>query len=250
MRFLNYTTALGAVAIALSSAAISTANIPAAHAAPATTNQSGASSAATAQDDSYVTISGTVGSLIDDDEFYLNYGSGRVKVDTNDKWANMFKADANNAGRVLKEGDRIVVSGRVDNNWFANREIDATSIRHQSGGQVFAYDLDPNMTNLAGVDPGTLLDQQGRVVLTGTITRAINNDRYQMRYGTGQQANTIEVDTTGVDDNTISNLKVGDRITVIGKVDDTLFNRREINADNVQVGTRNGKGTTQQGSIS
>lgn len=273
MKNLKHTTALGVMAMALTGVALGAMQVPA-HAESSTIREKAADAAtaakeaatsakeaataakdavtgaaATAPDDSYITLSGTVGSMVDQDEFYLNYGKGRVKVDTNDKWPNMFKPEANNVTRVLKEGDHVVVTGKVDDNWFTNREIEASSIRHQRGGQVFSYDLDPNASTMAGIDPATILDQQGRVALTGTITREVNNDRYQMRYGTGAQAKTIEVDTTGVDNAKIDNLKVGDRITVTGTVDDTLFNKRELNAQNVQTLAQTGTGASKQSKL-
>jgi len=86
-----------------------------------------------------ITIAGTVAKITDADEFDLNYEGGTIHVDTNDAWPNIFKKDANNATKQLAVGDHVVVDGRIDNNFFAKREIDAKSLRFEQGGQIFTY---------------------------------------------------------------------------------------------------------------
>lgn len=72
------------------------------------------------QDGAYVTLSGTVGKIVDGDEFELRHGKGTIMVDTNDDWPNLFD---NNAGQILKTGDKVRVSGEVDDNLFTKKEM-------------------------------------------------------------------------------------------------------------------------------
>src|SRR5688572_22201289 len=77
------------------------------------------------QDDAYVTLTGKVASVTENDAFQLDYGKGVIRVDTNDGRSNIFQGADANAGNVLREGDQVTVTGRIDNNWFSEREIDA-----------------------------------------------------------------------------------------------------------------------------
>jgi hypothetical protein len=86
-----------------------------------------------------VTIAGTVSKITDSDEFDLSYDGGMIHVDTNDAWPNIFKKDANNAAKQLMVGDHVVVMGKIDDNFFSKREIDAKSLRFEQGGQIFSY---------------------------------------------------------------------------------------------------------------
>lgn len=184
----------------------------------------------THRNDAYVTLSGTVGAITDDDEFTLNYGGGQIEVDTNDAWPNLFNSDANNAARVINKGDHVVVSGKIDNDWFGERELDAYSLRHQRGKEVFNYENSKRITGMPNISKWDF-DQKDRISVTGTITQVMNDSRYQMRYG---NSGNIEIDTTGITGGKDQHFKVGDRVMVTGKLDDTFFGKREITVDTIQ----------------
>lgn len=200
------------------------------------------------QNDAYVTISGTVASIEEDDEFVLNHKGGQIEVDTNDAWRNLFKRDAANAAKALTVGDRVTVTGRIDDDWFGDRELDAYSLRHERGGQVFNYE--PTKRVEGAPDMNMAETQDDRVTLTGTITEVVNNNRYRMRFSSQsaatntQQAATIEIDTTGITGGKDQRFNVGDRVTVVGELDDTFFRGREINVDTIRYA---GQGTEQSG---
>ncbi len=86
-----------------------------------------------------VIIAGKVGTIEGGDQFTLNYDGGTIRVDTNDAWPNIFKKDANTATKQLTVGDNVVVTGKIDDNFFSKREIDAKSLRFEQGGQIFSY---------------------------------------------------------------------------------------------------------------
>jgi uncharacterized protein YdeI (BOF family) len=91
-------------------------------------------------DNGMISLTGTVERVINNDEFDLSYGGGVIRVDTNDAWPNLFKRDANTAARQLSVGDRVSVMGKIDNNFFTKREVDAYSLRHEQGGEIFNYE--------------------------------------------------------------------------------------------------------------
>ena len=215
MKLLNQTTFLSALGMAV------VLSIPAAHAA----------SPQAAKDDSYVTVAGTVAAIGSGDEFELNYGTGSIKVDTNDAWPNLFKTEANNAGKYLKEGDHVVVNGIIDDNWFARKEIDAHSLRFQNGGQIISYNRDEkNHYNLTDKD-NALLKDEGTVRVSGVISRVEDSDSYILRTS-GQ--GTLEIDASDIAENTRKSIKTGDRVVVTGELDETLFNEREIEATSLE----------------
>lgn len=183
-----------------------------------------ADNAATAlQNNAFVTLSGTVGEIRDADEFELKYATGTIMVDTNDAWPNLFKQDAIG---ILKPGDRITVSGRVDENFFTKKEIDATAISHR--GQTYTrgkYDA-----AAYGYWPfygWNNRDYDDNVTLTGRVNKIIGDDEFEMSYGEG----FVRVETKGVNFPDADRLRVGDQVTVSGEMDHKWFGKRELDAE-------------------
>ena len=181
------------------------------------------------KDEDYVTLSGTVGSILSGDEFELNYGSGKIKVDTNDFWPEMFKPDseASNLAYRLKTGDKVTVSGRVDKSWLTANEIEAESISYRTGSSITTY-RNPNAQSNWLDRHLDYFREGGRMSLAGTITKVVNDHEFILRYGNG---NTIQVDTDGLGVPKTSPFVVGERVTVYGTFDKGLTERNEIQAE-------------------
>ncbi len=177
----------------------------------------------------YVTLSGTVDQILNADEFTLNYGSGKIKVDTNDSWPQLFKDDRTKVGYVLRSGDQVTVRGRVDRNWTAANEIEAEMVSHDTGAHVVTY-YTPNMrSNRAdNLNPG-YFREGGRMSLTGTVAEIKNADEFILRYSGGE----IQVDTNGIAIPSNQRLAVGERVTVYGVYDEGIIERNEIQADGI-----------------
>lgn len=196
--------------------------VPGAYAQTTTTK-----SPAALNDNAYVTLSGTVGEITDADEFMLKYKGYRIQVDTNDYWPNLFGKDAI---QVLKPGDKVTVTGKVDDNWFTKKEIDATSI--STGGKNYSrvyWRGSNNMSNYGSWPYYGWNDEmyEERVGLSGTVSKVTGDNTFEMKYGTG----TVKVDTSGLDIIKANMLNRGDRVTVYGNMDDNWFGKRELNAD-------------------
>lgn len=181
------------------------------------------------KDDDHVTLSGTVGTILSGDEFELNYGSGQIKVDTNDFWPEMFKPDskASNLAYRLKTGDRVTVSGRVDKSWLTANEIEAESISIRNGSSITTYRNPKQQSNWLDRH----LDyfrEGGRMSLAGTVTQIVNDHEFILKYGSGS---TIQVDTDGLEVPKTSPFVVGERVTVYGTFDKGLTERNEIQAE-------------------
>lgn len=184
------------------------------------------------KDDDYVTLSGTVGKMISGDEFELNYGSGKIKVDTNDFWPEIFKPDseASNLAYKLKPGDRVTVSGRVDKSWLTENEIEAEAISYRTGSYTTTY-RNPNLQSNWKDRHFDYFREDGKLSLAGSVTRIVNDHEFILGYGGG---NSIQVDTDGLGVPKTNPFTVGERVTVYGTFDKGLTERDEIQAEAIE----------------
>lgn len=149
-------------------------------------------------------------------------------VDTNDSWPNLFDKKAS---EILKTGDRVRVSGEVDDNLFTKKEIDATRVTHYGKNysrtywnqEDYAYNNDyityDNRRYRDGED----------ITLTGTVGKTTDDQKFMLNYAGG----SIQVDADDLCMEETNRLHTGDRVTVIGEIDDDWFEKREIEADHI-----------------
>lgn len=184
------------------------------------------------KNDAYITLSGTVGTIKDEDEFELKHAGGTIMVDTNDTWPDLF---AENAATLLKSGDRVTVTGRVDNNLFSTNEIEAYQLTVNGSGynrvytnQAYAPDNDAEyMAYYPNYGAGLEDDQNVR--LAGEISSIGKDDSFMLRYGNGE----IKVETDDVNFSNTSRLDVGDEVVVFGEVEDGWFQKKTVDADRI-----------------
>jgi uncharacterized protein YdeI (BOF family) len=195
--------------------------VPAAQAEQAQTQETAPAPALT--EDAYVTVSGSVGEIVDADEFTLNHAGGKIRVDTNDYWANLFRKDA---VEVLKPGDTVTVTGVVDDNFFTKKEIDATRILHKGKDYSRVYRSAPEdgYWPYYGWGDGMYGDD---VSVSGTVSKILSDDEFELKYGTG----VLKVDVGALEVSETDRLRQGDRVTVYGDMDDNWFGKRELDAD-------------------
>lgn len=183
-----------------------------------------------------VTLSGTVDSVNNDQEFTLRDRTGTIDVDIE-----------SGQSLNLKKGDHVTVTGKIDND-ITGTDINATNIQVmgavQQGlndaanavqeGAETAYDKTARaIDSAAGAATIDNLPEEGMVTLSGTV-ESINNDReFTLRDQTG----TIDVD---IESGQSMTLKKGDQVTVTGKIDDDITGT-DINATRIEVS----KGLTQ-----
>jgi uncharacterized protein YdeI (BOF family) len=186
------------------------------------------------QNDAYINLSGTVAAIKDSDTFELKHTGGSIMVDTNDTWPDLF---ADNTATLLKAGDRVSVTGRVDNNMFSSNEIEAYQLTVNGSTFDRVY---TNQDYAPGNDDdymayynsyGAGLEDDQDVRLSGKISRVIDTESFTLRYGNGE----IKVKTDEVDFSNTPNLKVGDSVVVFGEVDDGWFQKKELEADRIML---------------
>jgi uncharacterized protein YdeI (BOF family) len=170
----------------------------------------------------YLTLSGTV-NTVDDDSFTIDYGMDVIEVEFDE--AGLFEEPAES----LYPGDEVTVYGTVDDEFFEGRVINAESVYVRGDSTV--YGGDEATTALFFIDPypGTMADGTF-VSLDGEVTRVRNREFMLDAGGTMISVDTMELGYNPLDDEGRQRIQEGDRVTVAGYLDDTLFDETELSA--------------------
>ncbi len=204
------------------------------------------------KDGANITISGTV-RVLEEDEFMLDIDGQEVEVEL-DEWDWM--AGETNLGSYLNEGDKVVVSGTVDDDWFEAREIEANNI-YLAQDLAYYYVVDTNpayyspFVNDRTMRDGTYVSARGTVenVSEGGFTLSsqgneITVDTGDLSYAPGgkdQSAGQNQAQDQmkqNAAQNKPLDIKQGDRVFVFGEMDSGFFEQRELEADAVVKITR------------
>lgn len=178
-------------------------------------------------DDSYISLSGTVASSTAS-SFVLDYGEGLVTVEMDDwDWYG-------DAYGILPE-DEVTVYGYVDDDFYETTSIEASSVWVEDLNTYFYasgadeegvgevknypyistvwYDYDYTATGIV-----TSVSKPIREFTIDTGTRKISVDTWQLGYNP-------------LDDEGFLKIEKGDRVTVYGDLDLSVFDEREISAE-------------------
>lgn len=178
---------------------------------------------ADAPSDSQISLSGKVAS-IDRDSFVLDYGAGRVRVDLEDG-LDWFPTGMPG----LTIGEPVTVNGRIDDNTFANRELEASSI-YRPTTQSYLYS-DASNARFFPIEPRPA--DVSWVNLSGTVKGVTGRD---FVLDTGVREFHITTGAMRNDPVAVGRLRPGSRVTVSGLVNgDDIFDHPEIDATNVVV---------------
>ncbi len=177
----------------------------------------------------FVTLSGKV-SDVKPHSFTLTTNGNKVLVEMDDysSWI----AD----GFKLVNGDQVAVSGRVDKDFLEKKKVEAGSVYVKNIDTYFFASSDdeedftyvPTSYSLIGTLPegaqidlqGKITNVQGREFTVDTGIRKIVVDTQSMTYNP-------------VDNKGFTKLNVGDRVRVSGKVEENLFEAKEVAANYV-----------------
>lgn len=176
-------------------------------------------------DETSITVSGTIVNA-DEDEFDLLVGDETLTVEIED--------DIRDGGAyTLSDGDRITVTGSVDDDLFEGKELEATAIYIEKIGTTFIVDDD--YAGDHGMVAGRNLGEY--VELTGTVTEVDGDDEeFRVRGDLGSFTVEVdELDNDPFDDDDYLQIRVGDTVRVVGEIDDDWLEGREIEANSVNV---------------
>jgi uncharacterized protein YdeI (BOF family) len=176
----------------------------------------------------YVTLSGTITGIVSGDEFEMDYGTGTIRVDTNDTWPELFK-DAPAGASRLKKGDRVTVTGRVDKNWLTANEIEADYLSFGGDNYTMTYRNPRNRDFLGPASRGGYFSEGGRLSVTGTVTHVKNDHEFVLQYPGG----LVHVDTDGIALPKATPIAVGEQVTVYGTFDKGFTEKKELLAQGI-----------------
>lgn len=182
-------------------------------------------------DGSTVTLTGTV-QKVDGHDFVMRHGRENIEVEL-EGW-NWNKPDLE---KHLKVGQRVTVTGEVDDDWFDEKELEAQNI-YLDTEQVYFYTVDINPAYVQAtrdvekrrmargdMQDGSYYSVRGDIkkIDGDDIVLAANNRNYRV--------NLDELGYNPLDNQGLQRLSVGDRVWVSGEIDDNFFDGKEIDAD-------------------
>lgn len=176
-------------------------------------------------DDTWITISGTVHS-VRKDNFTLDYGDGLVivEMDDGDRDADAYK---------LLAGDKVTVTGRVDDDFFESTTIEASSVFVENLNTTFyASAVDEESTDRL-LSTVTIPVVVSNTVVQGTVTD-VNMNEFTVDAGLRQiRIDVTEMPYNPLDDEGYQRITAGDRVRVQGHMTSNLIEGRELEADSV-----------------
>ncbi|MCH7228247.1 DUF5666 domain-containing protein [Haloferula sp. A504] len=183
----------------------------------------------TAPEDSWVSVSGEV-TDVTPSTFDLKYDSGTITVEFDD-W------DADADAYKLVTGDKVTVTGKIDDGLFEKRTIEGSSVYVDS---INTYYYASAADEEAFVSVKTPIDGVA-TVLQGNVTAITEDDEFQMMAGsTLITVETEDMSYNPLDDEGFQKIEVGDRVSVSGRFDKDFLEGYDLVADTIITLSNNG----------
>lgn len=175
---------------------------------------------ATAVDGEWISLTGQVKST-EADDFTLDYGQDAIKVEMDGQGG--FKVN------LIKPGDRVTVTGKMDDGFYERRTIEASSVYVDELDTYFYADPADEESGYYSFTTELYPRDEDWVSLTGTVLER-NGD--ELRLDTGAWIYAVDLDDAGYN----AAVGPGDRVSVRGEMDDAdLFEGRQIEATSVTI---------------
>jgi uncharacterized protein YdeI (BOF family) len=172
------------------------------------------------QNGSPVALTGTVENFTSAKSFTLRDASGTVEIDL-----------SSTPSIVLKNGDKVDVSGTVDKGVLGAKIVATTVDEDKNVGQQIGEAIDSvtGQNQASNATPVSIktLPTSGLVKIQGTVASVSNAKKFTLKDSTG----TIDV---AIQSSQSASLQKGTPVTVVGYVDNGLFSK-SINATQVEV---------------
>lgn len=177
----------------------------------------------------FVTLTGKV-SDVKADSFSLTNNGNKILVEMDDysSWVS--------DGFKLVNGDQVVVTGKVDKDFLEKKKVEAGSVYVKNINTYFFANSDdeedyltiPATYSLVGTLPeGAQIDLQGKI--TSVQGREFTVDTGIRKIVVDTQSLTYNP----MDQKGFTKLSIGDRVKVSGRVEDNLFETKEVAASYV-----------------
>ena len=175
----------------------------------------------TQPDESWISIDGSVEAVVAD-AFTLDFGEGLITVEMDD-------GDRDADGYKLMTGDRVTVTGRVDDDLFEVATIEAGSVYVEGLGTYFYASSADEEDRFVTIDPVT----PSEMVLQGTVT-AVSDEEFTLSSGlTEITVEVEEMEYNPLDDEGYQKIEMGDYVSVSGEIDFDFIEGREFVAHSV-----------------
>ncbi len=175
-----------------------------------------------AANSSWITLNGVVVTS-SPEAFELYSGTGVITVE-------MDGSSWYSGTDFIREGDKVTVNGRVDDDLYETASIEADIVYvKDSDTYYYANSLDEEEK----VSPTTMLHSDTGFKLKGTIAKTFGRE-FTINIGSKE----VKIDTSNMLYNPLDNkgyqkLKAGDFVQVTGELNVDFFDKREIMADTV-----------------
>jgi len=173
-------------------------------------------------DNSWISISGSVRDVATN-TFKLDYGDGVILVIMND-------GDRDAGGYKLLPGDKVTVTGMIDDDFFAKASIVASNVYVEKlGTQFFAAAADKGALYVVEKHPVEVAD----TVVQGVVTEV---DDQEFKLDTAVRTLTVDVGEmpyNPLDDEGYQKISPGNVVRVSGRIDKQLFLGHELIAEDV-----------------
>lgn len=178
-------------------------------------------------DGAYVMLTGTAQN-VEDDSFELRHENGVIGVEMED-WG--WEQDLSN---YIVDGEQIVVSGTIDDDWFSDREIEANNVYVDDDSMYYyVYDVYPAYSNTAEESKNRTASttdyEEGTYVTSRGTVQEVSAESFTM--ASNGQNMKVYVSKLSYDPLDGAGLSRGDRVFVSGEIDEGFFNDNEIEAD-------------------
>ena len=176
---------------------------------------------------SWISMSGTVAST-STGRFTLDYGNGQVIVEMDD-W------DWFDEASLLTPGEKVTVYGRIDDNLYEHRTIEASSVYvFDRSTYYYASPDDEESYYSFYVYPHLAVLPDGSwISISGTVESV---DGREFVLDTGLRTVRVDTRTMGynpLDDLGLPQIDPGDRVSVSGILDANFFEKHEILAKSI-----------------
>jgi len=174
----------------------------------------------TKPNNAWISIDGTV-KAVNVDTFTLDYGKGRITVEMDD-------GDRDADAYILLPGDKVTVTGKIDDDFFQRTTIEASRVYIEKlGAYFYASARDDEDTYITAVTP--VVDF--RTVVQGVVA-VVNGDKFQLTVGTTNlTVDVAEMPYNPLDNKGYQRVETGDLVRVTGNMDYEMFEGRELKAE-------------------
>ena len=186
-----------------------------------------------------IVVTGTI-QTVSEDELTLDYGGNSLEVEfTEWPW------EGREIDNFFSAGQKVTVSGIVDKDWLSSNEIEANNI-YLDDHYVYYYWVDTSPAYSVSIDhrakakdsksnnlPVSELEDGAFFSASGEIT-SIDGREFTLKSGTDKfTVDTMDLGYDPMDNLGLQQLSVGDRVYVIGNIDDEFFSGKELSADTI-----------------